>query len=196
MPRPRARTHPRTPVQPHPRTDMPAPFAVLQRVLACLRAPWHVSLHVTHERARRRGFAATARVAICGNERARNLRVLHYEASNVHGARTHRMWGRARDKPCFAKQGTWTSPTCAAWCRPRDASSTSTAPLVPAPATSAPGLGSPRPHLHRSDWAHLAHIRSGRAQPAQISNWTGLTPHPSVPRLTGLTPPANTQRLG
>ena len=33
-----------------------------------------------------------------------------------------------------------------------------------APATSAPGLGSPRPHLRR-DWAHPAHIRTGTQVP-------------------------------
>jgi hypothetical protein len=42
-------------------------------------------------------------------------------------------------------------------------------------ATSAPGLGSPRPHLRR-DWAHAAHI----------STRTGLTPATSAP---GLGPP-------
>jgi hypothetical protein len=38
------------------------------------------------------------------------------------------------------------------------------------PATSAPGLGSPRPHLRR-DWAHPSHICAG----------TGLTPATSAP---------------
>ncbi len=42
----------------------------------------------------------------------------------------------------------------------------------PNPATSAPGLGSPRPHLHR-DCAHPAHICTG----------TGLTPPTSAPGL-------------
>jgi hypothetical protein len=41
-----------------------------------------------------------------------------------------------------------------------------------APATSAPGLGSPLPHLRR-DWAHPSHIRAG----------TGLTPPTSAPGL-------------
>ncbi len=38
------------------------------------------------------------------------------------------------------------------------------------PATSAPGLGSPRPHLRR-DWAHPGHIcaRTGRTEPAKAS---------------------------
>ena len=40
------------------------------------------------------------------------------------------------------------------------------------PATSAPGLGSPRPHLRR-DWAHPCHICAG----------TGLTPATSAPGL-------------
>jgi hypothetical protein len=40
------------------------------------------------------------------------------------------------------------------------------------PATSAPGLGSSLPHLHR-DWAHHCHICTG----------TGLTPATSAPRL-------------
>ncbi len=43
-------------------------------------------------------------------------------------------------------------------------------PLVPTAATSAPGLGSPRPHLRRG-WAHPAYICAG----------TGLTPPTSAP---------------
>ena len=42
----------------------------------------------------------------------------------------------------------------------------------PTPATSAPGLGSPRPRLHR-DWAHPGHACTG----------TGLTPATSAPGL-------------
>ena len=150
MPRPRARTHPRTPVQPHPRTDMPAPFAVLQRVLACLRAPWHVSLHVTHERASRRGFAApivllsaatNARetCVCCTMRRLMYMELVHIECGGVRatspvsqsrarGLRLHAQPGVARGTPRPRQRHRWCPPL---------------------------------PHLHRSDWAHPAHIRSG-----------------------------------
>jgi hypothetical protein len=51
------------------------------------------------------------------------------------------------------------------------------------PATSAPGLGSPPPHLRR-DWTHSGHIctRAGLA-PAHICAGTSLTPATSAPRL-------------
>jgi hypothetical protein len=57
--------------------------------------------------------------------------------------------------------------------------------------TSAPGLGSPHPHLHR-DWAHPAHICAGTgltppfpprrdwAHPSHICAGTGLAPSTSV----------------
>jgi hypothetical protein len=44
------------------------------------------------------------------------------------------------------------------------------------PATSAPELGPPRPHLHR-DWAHPVHICAGTGlAPAHICAGTGLAP--------------------
>jgi hypothetical protein len=59
--------------------------------------------------------------------------------------------------------------------------------------TSAPGLGSPLPHLHR-DWARRSHICTrtglaaptsapGRAHPSHICTGTGLTPPTSAPGL-------------
>jgi hypothetical protein len=46
------------------------------------------------------------------------------------------------------------------------------------PATSAPGLGSPLPHLHR-DWAHPCHICTGTGRPGTCTR----TPPPLVPVL-------------
>ena len=51
--------------------------------------------------------------------------------------------------------------------------------IIAASPTSAPRLGSPRPHLHR-DWAHPAHIFAT----------TGLTPPTSAPALPGAEPTA------
>jgi hypothetical protein len=47
------------------------------------------------------------------------------------------------------------------------------------PATSAPGLGSPLPHLHR-DWAHPCHISTG-TRPIPATSALGLGP--SLPHL-------------
>ena len=50
-------------------------------------------------------------------------------------------------------------------------------------ATSAPGLGSPQPHLHR-DWAHPCHICTGAGlTPAESASGTGLAPATSAPGL-------------
>jgi hypothetical protein len=65
-----------------------------------------------------------------------------------------------------------------------------------APATSAPGLGSPRPHLHgdstsslHQHWAHPCHICTGTGHtPALAATGTGLTPATSAP--LGLGSPA------
>ena len=54
-----------------------------------------------------------------------------------------------------------------------------------APPTSAPGLGSPLPHLHR-DWAHFCHICAR----------TGLTPATSAPGLAGLSAQCRPTVLG
>ncbi len=43
------------------------------------------------------------------------------------------------------------------------------------PATSAPGLGSPLPHLHR-DRAPLPHLHRDWARPCHICTGTGLAP--------------------
>ena len=48
--------------------------------------------------------------------------------------------------------------------------------LGPPPATSAQGLGPPRPHLHR-DWAHPCHIYTGTG-PAPATSAPGLRPTP------------------
>jgi hypothetical protein len=48
------------------------------------------------------------------------------------------------------------------------------------PATSAPGLGLPRPHLHL-DWAHPCHVRAGiGAPPDHTCTGTGRTPPTSA----------------
>jgi hypothetical protein len=59
-----------------------------------------------------------------------------------------------------------------------------------APATSGPGLGSPRPYLDR-DWAHPGH-------PSHIGTGTGLTPPASTPEVgssrIGPTPQQRSER--
>ena len=64
------------------------------------------------------------------------------------------------------------SPSCAARRFSRCPASWRAVGRSPRAATSAPGLGSPRPHLRR-DWAHPCHICTG----------TGLTPATSAPGL-------------
>jgi hypothetical protein len=84
-----------------------------------------------------------------------------------------------------------------------------------APATSAPGLGSPLPYLHR-DWAHAAtsapglgsplpYLHRDWAHPVHICTGTGLTPAASAPGLgspchictgTGLAPATSAPGLG
>ncbi len=52
------------------------------------------------------------------------------------------------------------------------------------PPTSAPGLGSPHPHLHR-DWARPGHIRTGtgRVQAAPVARAHGQAAEPERPQL-------------
>jgi hypothetical protein len=60
-----------------------------------------------------------------------------------------------------------------------------------APATSAPGLGPPLPHLHR-DWARPGHIYTGtRPAPATSALGLGLTPSTSASPGPGLGPPCH-----
>ena len=50
-------------------------------------------------------------------------------------------------------------------------------PRWPTPPTSAPGLGSPRPHLHR-DWAHpCAHLHRDWAHPCAHLHWDDWVTH-------------------
>ncbi len=71
--------------------------------------------------------------------------------------------------------------------------------------TSAPGLGSPRPHLH-SEWAHPAHIcsRTGLTSPTSAPGLGSPRPHLlqdwahacHICTGTGLAPPTSAQRVG
>jgi hypothetical protein len=101
----------------------------------------------------------------------------------------HSHWDRAPPAHICTGTGLASATSAPGRARPRHiCTRTGLAPAASATgpgATSAPGLGSPPPHLHR-DWARpLPHLHQDRAPPAHICTGTGLTPATSAPALGG-----------